>query len=242
MPLILAIEPDRRQAAQLTSMVKGKLQAELVLAESAERGLAALGNRVPDLILTSALLSPKDESELGDRLRSLDGAAGHVQTLTIPVLATPKPLAQTTRSILSALRKGKARSGVPDGCDPAVFAEQCAAYLERAAAELASLRPVIPVIPVLNDEIIGPVDRLEPPGAEDLELNIVTSQAAAATFELDPVYVPVESLAQLIPQTADEPVSIFDREPVSQAVEAPLPVAKEEEEKREENEESQKSE
>ena len=71
MPLILAIEPDRRQSAQLTAVVRHRLHADLVLAESAERALAALGDRVPDLILTSALLSAKDEGALGARLRAL---------------------------------------------------------------------------------------------------------------------------------------------------------------------------
>ena len=70
MPLILAIEPDRRQANQLTAVVKSRLHADLVLAESAARALAALGDRVPDLILTSALLSPTDEVVLGERLRA----------------------------------------------------------------------------------------------------------------------------------------------------------------------------
>ena len=49
MPVILAIEKDRQQITQLTSIVR-ELGAELVLAESAERALAALGHRVPDLI------------------------------------------------------------------------------------------------------------------------------------------------------------------------------------------------
>src|SRR5262249_49124299 len=94
MPLILAIEPDRRQAHQLNAVVKGRLHADLVLADSAERALKELGDRVPDLILTSALLSPTDEVVLGDRLRKLNGVAAHVQTLTIPVLAGPKPSAR----------------------------------------------------------------------------------------------------------------------------------------------------
>ena len=90
MPLILAIEPDRRQANQLTALVRGRLKADLVLGESADRALSALGGRVPDLILTAALLSPKDEAALGQRLRELNGVAAHVQTLTIPVLASGK--------------------------------------------------------------------------------------------------------------------------------------------------------
>ena len=140
MALILAIEPDRRQANQLNSMVRGRLRAELVVADSAERALAALGDRVPDLILTTALLSPKDEVALGERLRKLDGVAAHVQTLTIPVLASPR--LQTSSGgrggVLSALIGDRPQSSMSEGCDPAVFAEQCAAYLERAAAERAS--------------------------------------------------------------------------------------------------------
>src|SRR5437867_9374646 len=136
MPLILAIEPDRHQASQLTAVVRGRLRAELVLADSAERALAALGDRVPDLILTSALLSTKDEAAVADRLKELEGAAAHVQTLTIPVLGAPERRATPGRGVLSALLGDRGPApAAPDGCDPAVFAEQRAAYLEHAAAE-----------------------------------------------------------------------------------------------------------
>lgn len=141
MPLILAIEPDRRQASQLTAMVRERLGAELVLADSAERALASLGSRVPDLILTSALLSTKDEAALADRLRSLETAAAHVQTLTIPVLDTPRPRSNPARGMLSALLGDRQQpESTPDGCDPAVFADQCGAYLERAEAEKHTLQ------------------------------------------------------------------------------------------------------
>ena len=140
MALILAIEPDRRQANHLNSMVRGRLRAELVLADTADRALAALGDRVPDLILTTALLSPKDEVALGERLRKLDGHAAHVQTLTIPMLAAPRSQSSSGSrgGVLSALMGDRPQSSMIEGCDPAVFAEQCAAYLERAAAEQAS--------------------------------------------------------------------------------------------------------
>jgi hypothetical protein len=136
MPLILAIEPDRRQAAQIKAMVRARLEAELVLAESAERALAEIGDRIPDLVLTSALLSPKDEVALDRRLRALDGTASYVQTLTIPMLAVPeKP--KRARGMLSALRRERPARTTTDGCDPAVFAAQCAEYLERAKEERA---------------------------------------------------------------------------------------------------------
>ena len=105
MSLILAIEPDRRQANQLTAMVRGRLRAELVLADAAETALADLGERVPDLILTSALLSTKDETLLAEWLRTLNGDAARVQTLTIPVLETPMPRMSAGRQLISNDRR-----------------------------------------------------------------------------------------------------------------------------------------
>src|SRR5207249_5684960 len=103
----------------------------------ADAALQALGERVPDLILTPALLPPRDETVLNDRLRALERAALFVQTLTVPMLAAP-----TTRKrgggMLSALRRDKSKKAVAEGCDPAVFAEQCAEYLDRGAAERES--------------------------------------------------------------------------------------------------------
>ena len=130
MRLILAIEPDRKQANQLTTIVRGRLHAELVLAESAEKAFVALGDRTPDLILSSALLSPADESVLAERLRALE--ATHVHNLTIPVFASRSG---GEGGVLSALRRGKSKGAAPDGCDPAIFAEQCAEYLAQTEAE-----------------------------------------------------------------------------------------------------------
>ncbi len=185
MPLILAIEPDRRQANQLNAMVRGRLHAELVLAGTAEDALAALGDRVPDLILTSALLSPKDECALADRLRVLDGAAAHVQTLTIPVLAPPRLRADRSRGMLAALLREPPQPPVGDGCDPAVFAEQCAAYLERTATERA--KQLDAVVEQVIDEPCAPVEAVAAPPvaipAPEPELVAELEAAAAPAFE-----------------------------------------------------------
>jgi hypothetical protein len=137
MALILAIESDRRQVNHLTAMVRGKLHAELVLGDSAEGALDRLGDRVPDLILASPLLSPKDEQALSDRLRGLNGMAAHVQMLTLPVFASPssRQAPAARGGVLSALLGERAPESAPDGCDPAVFAEQCQEYLRRAEEE-----------------------------------------------------------------------------------------------------------
>src|SRR5919202_1066624 len=107
MRLILAIEPDRKQANQLNTIVRGRLHAELVLGQSSEKAFAALGDRVPDLILSSALLSPADESFLAERLRALDADAKHVQTLTVPVFAARSRGDDDSGGVLSALRRAR---------------------------------------------------------------------------------------------------------------------------------------
>jgi hypothetical protein len=223
MPLILAIEPDRRQAHQLNAVVKGRLRADLVLADSAERALKELGDRVPDLILTSALLSPTDELVLGDRLRKLNGVAAHVQTLTIPVLASPKQSARSRAGgMLSALRRGKAQDdATPDGCDPSVFAAQCAEYLERAVAEqklsaAAAGDGRLPVEVVTETTLTSPVSANQ------------TSTEVDAIREFATIEEP---LAAVAPAVSDEPLvytkstNPFIADPVPQRPGAAEPVA-----------------
>ena len=61
MPLVLALEPDLRQAEALAPILE-RAGAELVLARSREDAVRALALRVPDLILVSALVSPESTS------------------------------------------------------------------------------------------------------------------------------------------------------------------------------------
>jgi hypothetical protein len=136
MPIILAIEPDRRQAAHLAGVVRHRVAAELIIADTTEGALDAIGNRVPDMVLVPALLSPQDDAALAAALRVI-AAAAHVRTLTIPVLAVGQKRS-TTGGMLAKWR-GRAASPEPEGCDPAVFAEQINAYLKEAAAERAEL-------------------------------------------------------------------------------------------------------
>lgn len=135
MALILAIEPDRRQAAQLTSLIRARVNADLVLAETAEQALHAIGDRVPDLVLVPALLAPQDDATLAGALRVI-AAAARIQMLTIPVLAATSRKKQPG-GVLAKWRRLRAEPAASGGCDPAVFGDQIAAYLAEAAAERA---------------------------------------------------------------------------------------------------------
>src|ERR671910_3249399 len=114
MALILAIEPTRRQAAQLTDLVRTRVRADLVLAETTEGALGAIGNRVPDLVLVPTLISPQDDAALAGALRVIATAA-HVNMLTIPVLADPAA-AQSKPSGLFGRFRRQAPAAPSTGC------------------------------------------------------------------------------------------------------------------------------
>ena len=146
MSIILAIEPDRRRAAQLTGMARMHLKAELLVAANASEAVKELDGRIPDVLLTAPLLPSQEETAIGDYLRQLGPAAGHVQTLTIPLLATGA--GERDRPVLSAFRRGKPQRSEAEGCDPAVFAEQITEYLRearerRAAPSMVEVTPAV---------------------------------------------------------------------------------------------------
>jgi len=133
MSIILAIEPDRRRAAQLTGMARAHLRAELLVAASAAEAVEALDGRVPDVLLTAPLLPSQEEAAMAEHLRQLGPGAAHVQTLTIPLLAGA---GDRDRPVLSAFRRDRGNRNrnrsEAEGCDPAVFAEQITEYLREA--------------------------------------------------------------------------------------------------------------
>ncbi len=195
MSLILAVEPDRRQAGHLTQVVRQRVGAELILAETTELALASIGNRVPDLILVPALLSPQDDAALAAALRVIATAA-HVQMLTTPMFAATRPEPRS-RGVLAAFRRSKPKAAL-DGCDPAEFAQQIASYLEAAAEERATAKP-----PEFEQ---GP---FAPPIAEPVDLS-----GAEAVEVLEPVveaFEPIAAMAeseQELEQPIDEPIYV----------------------------------
>jgi hypothetical protein len=131
MSIILAIEPDRRRGTQLTAMARAHLRAELLVAPTAAQAIEALDGRIPDVLLTAPLLPSHEEAAMAEHLRQLGPDAGHVQTLTIPLLAGG---GDRERPVLSTFRRdrGNRNRTEPEGCDPAVFAEQITEYLREA--------------------------------------------------------------------------------------------------------------
>src|SRR2546426_5704519 len=184
MSVVLTIEPDSSQAEASRGILASREGVELVLVTSTGAAIEAIDRQVPDLILVSALLSPRDEAEIVAHLRSIDDA-GHLQTLTIPQLRRAE---ESSRASSFFGRKKKKPAAAPAGCDPAVFAEEVATYLARGrevrnqasvarrdltvtAAELPSLRtgpasdPVAAPIVEKADAFMWKTD--EPPALDE---------------------------------------------------------------------------
>ena len=133
-PLVLAIEPDLRQAAIVKRIIREKVLADVAVVDSREAAMDAMRTTIPDVLLLSALMSPRDEDELIAHLRTLDHA-DHLQTHTIPQLAsTLNPIeSRGPRGLLSAFRRKKEPESAPSGCDPELFAEEIRTFLQQAA-------------------------------------------------------------------------------------------------------------
>ena len=131
MQLVLAIHADRRQTERIAALLCKRAAVAVVQASDAGEGLQELGDRVPDLILTSPLLSPFDEDVLAEYLRELGSAGAHLQTLRIPVLTTP----ESSGGGFFSFGKKKKVEAAPDGCDPSYFVEEITQYLARAAED-----------------------------------------------------------------------------------------------------------
>jgi CheY-like chemotaxis protein len=170
MTTILAVEPDPRQASRLSTVLRGRRNTDVVIARSADNAIESIAGRVPDVLLTSQLLSPQDEARLADWLKELGPAASRVQALTIPILA-PKVLPEEPqRGLLAGLRRRGGKQA-PHGCESKIFAEHVAAYLDRNVVEEAYETVPVPfdTIPVLPlPETIAPAPVMTEPAPEPM--------------------------------------------------------------------------
>ena len=227
MALILAIEPDRRQAARISALGRGTLDAEVLVADSTERGVAALHGRHPDLILTSLLLSPKDEAGL----RDFEKGGLPVPTLMIPVLAGSSRAPGEGGGLLARLQRKTAESH--EGCDPKVFAAQIAEYLMRVREE-RELREIDdePVLEPMQapETIVAAVPDPEPQAAGTIENDFVETESAieAAALDTEPT-IETELALDAVPAIESEPViEALASEPVTEmpvgapTIDAPL--------------------
>ena len=112
MSTVLVVQPDEVQADVLRRIFAKRVGAELVMVHSTMEAVDEIAARMPDLILLSALLSPRDEDALIAHLRSLDGAS-HLQTITIPQFRTGPAKRRKKRVGCSARKRRRPRRPEP---------------------------------------------------------------------------------------------------------------------------------
>jgi hypothetical protein len=186
LPLVLAIEPDLRQAAIVKRIVRENVLAEIAVVDSRDAAIEAIKTAMPDVILLSALLSPRDEDDLIAHMRTLEGAA-HLQTHTIPQLASSLGPRESGRGgLLSAFRRKKEPEHSPSGCDPDLYAEEIRLFLQQAAAkkkEAAETRTASPFEPIHRQAASRPAAA---PVQADAAAETPTESSWSSPFEWRP--------------------------------------------------------
>lgn len=164
-PLVLAIEPDLRQAAIVKRIVREKALADVAVVDSRDAAIEAMRTCMPDVLLLSALMSPRDEDELIAHLKTLENA-GHLQTHTIPQLASALQPGDERggRGLLSAFRRKK-DPGPANGCDPDLFADEIRVFLKRAAEKKLQLQDSNHAAPDMRPSPAGRVRAAAPENA-----------------------------------------------------------------------------
>jgi len=111
MARIIAIESDTRRRRLLAMLIREYVKTELRIVESVAAAIDLIREKTPDLVLTPALLAPRDGATLIDFVKHID--APYIQLLTIPALDMLVDQPKETPNGLRALVSGFGRRRVP---------------------------------------------------------------------------------------------------------------------------------
>ena len=125
---VLLVEPDEGRAQRLTRILADHVSAELRVVSSAADAVVAMRECLPDLVLTTAFLSPPEETLIRTHLRQVRGAA-HVQVVTVPPFITGEGSSEgSPRKVLTFL----GRRTITSGCGTETVIDDITAYLEQS--------------------------------------------------------------------------------------------------------------
>ncbi len=127
MARIVVVHPDPSQSRVLGHVLRELPDADVVLVASTDAALAAIDQRIPDLVLLHELTSPHDCEQLVAYLDVLPDAA-HVQVIDVPPLQILSDSNGLPRPRESRTARQPARPAAM-GCDPRLFASDVARYV-----------------------------------------------------------------------------------------------------------------
>ena len=136
-PRILAIETDPDRRLQLEQFLHEAANADVTVAESAEAALRAIRFQLPDVIVASMLLPPREDAQVMSHLDTIDDAS-RPQVLVVPPLREPAHLSRARRLLQQLRRQRTAPFPLYDR--DAIGARIQEALLESAAARSRPLR------------------------------------------------------------------------------------------------------
>jgi hypothetical protein len=99
---ILIVEPDPASGGRLRKLVTECIESNVIVVHSAGLAIEVLGRRTPDVILTSALLSPAEEARLASHLE-LSETLPEIPVLVVSPLQAEEP--RQKRSWFGSRRK-----------------------------------------------------------------------------------------------------------------------------------------
>jgi len=128
LPRIIVIESDSTRRTLIRSFVNEHVRAELFIADSVRAAIEHMERRMPDVVITPALLSPQAGAALAAQIKEQQGAR-YIQLLTIPafdMLGEPE--------VVERRRIGLFRRGTQAVCrfDRRMVGAQIADAIERA--------------------------------------------------------------------------------------------------------------
>lgn len=138
---VVAVEPDPRSARALAALFDGHEQLAIDVVATIDDAIAAIEQRVPDLIMTTVLLHPGEEADLITRLKRMPSAR-HVPVVHIPAGVTEAVAAQQdhTSPRFSVFRR---RTSTRHGCDVDELQAQMLTYIREART--ARTTPILQV-------------------------------------------------------------------------------------------------
>src|SRR6476620_11261159 len=80
---LLIVEPDNERAGLLGRLLRPLGAIDLYIVSRVTDAIRVITEKIPDLVMTSPLLPPSDETDLWTQIRRTTGAA-HVQVINLP--------------------------------------------------------------------------------------------------------------------------------------------------------------
>ena len=132
---VLAIESDPARLAVLRHIFETHVGADFQIVQSVNDALMSIAHQMPDLVLTSTFLPPREEATLMLRLKELQGAEGP-QVITTPYFIDWEDASSERGKFVRFWRRR--RSLMRPACDSETVGRQIEAYLQQVRARRLS--------------------------------------------------------------------------------------------------------